>query len=588
MKLNAFEATDKTTSRDIANTPRQQTKGNVICILSCILLGMLCTISLPVSVVPYLMPDIFLSFGILQEISLLAWTGIEWFLILCGLGLSAPAWLGGAKDLLQLHPTSRGLYICTLGNLTLLAAFFTVHRLSADAPMDQLLPTAVITLYTFLIRLGNAFEPASDTDAISPSSSASHHMMQTMRSFAARFIAFSILLSLAAALCWYTIGSIHLRETISLFFALSALATPAAFPLALPIAYAAFRRVTKRHHIEIKSPRLFESLADVSVVVYDRCGTVTEGRPFLSQIITEGLSDSTLIGLAASLENGEEHPLSPVIMHAAVERKARLSRISAKNSFSGFGIEAIIAARPIRLGKRTWLDEEGVSTSASLITQGDQAAAKGKICVYLATDKSTKGILVFTDELRHDTRRAVHHLDKLGIASLLLTGESKQTAKRLARDAGISSARADLSPADKAREIQLLTTRGHVCLMVASGDSDMQALQAADISVQCKHDLHRTPRFIPDVVLHSNATTDLLKLITLGRAARKNLRVGLITAFLVQILVYLTTNVELSTTNTMTFYPMYLFIGSIIGIALCSMQILRLLYLKLPAPAIDR
>lgn len=560
-----------------------QSNGKITHILAGLFLSMLFLAALPVSIAPYFTPDVFAALGIPQEMSVYVWTGIEWLLLLSGLGLSAPAWTGGAGDLIRLRPTSRTLYICTLANLTMLAALLSIRRLNADVPTEQLLPTATITLCTCLIYLGNLHEKrALPSDA---ASNPSMYTMHTMRSFAIRFIAFSLLLSMAAALCWFTVGNLSLIETITLFFALAALATPAAFPLALPIAYCTFQSMTRRHDIEIKTPRLFESLSDVSIVVYDRSGTVTEGCPFLSHIITEGLSESTLVGLAASLENGEDHPLSPVIMHAALERKARLSRTSARNSFPGLGIEAIVSGRPVRLGKRAWLDGEGVTTSASLITQGDQAAAKGKICVYLATDRSTKGILVFTDELRHDTRRAVRLLEKIGIKSLLLTGDSKQAAKRLARDAGIDAVRSDLTPEDKVREIQLLTTRGHTCLMLAAGCSDVKALQAADISVQCKQSVlcKSSEDFIPDAVLNSDSTVDLPKLIALGKGARKLLRAGLLTAFFVQLLIYLAANVELSATNALTFYPLYLLVGSIVGIALCALQILRLRYWKLPS-----
>ncbi|BEU87966.1 hypothetical protein TAMA11512_14300 [Selenomonas sp. TAMA-11512] len=558
---------------------------NTMHVLSTILLFFIFLFALPISIAPFFLPDLFANLGIPKEISFHLWTGAEWLLLLLSLGLSFPVWMTGAGDLVQLHSTSRGLYICTLGTLTLLAVLMSIHRFFSAMPTHHLLPTVVIAFYAFVISFGSLREKR-----IASAASASIPPMHTIRSLAARFIAFSLLLAFAASLCWFVVGHIDITEAIILFFALAALATPAAFPLALPLACSLFQKMAKLHHMEIKTPRLFELLSDVSVVVYDRSGTVTEGRPFLSQIITEGLSESTLIGLAASLENGEDHPLSPIIMNAAIERNARLSRTSARNCFPGLGIEAIISGRPVRLGKRAWLDDEGVTTSASLITQGDQAASKGKICVYLATDKSTKGILVFTDEIRHDTRRAIRLMSNIGVKSLLLTGDCKQTAKRLARDAGIQSVRFDLAPEDKVREIQLLSTRGHTSLMLAAGKSDVKALAAADISVQCKKGMYRTASddFTPDVVLMSDTTADLPKLVALGKGTRKIFRTSLITAFIVQLFLFLLANFELAATHSLTFYPMYLLIGEVLGIFLCTLQMQRLRYLELPVYAIDR
>lgn len=485
--------------------------------------------------------------------------------------LSAKELLGGVKLLLKLSLSGDALYAVSFLSGTVATLLYAHTALVTTTPGKILLPTPVLALLAYTVVHGSVLEHHLFTPSARPRPD-----LRTIDAIAIRFFSFTLLSSFASALCWTIAGGRGLYDGLTIFFLLLSLASPIVYPIALPLAYARVKGTCEKHAITFVEPSVYELLPQVTTVVFDRAGTVTEARPFLSQIITEGLSEGALIGLAASLENGEHHLFSPIVLQAALERKARLSRLSAKNVYAGLGIEAIISGRPVRFGSMHWLEGEGIHISAKLKNQGDQAASKGKTCVYLATDKTAKGILVFTDELRHDTRRTVAHLKKMGIETLLLTGDGKSTAKKLAKDTGIDDYRSNLDPEGKAKEVQLLASRGNISLMLAAGESDATALEKADIRVRlAEQDTANTP---VDIVLGSKVTTDLSKLLYLARQSEERMKVGLWSAFALQIAALLLVHLELLYHPVPILFPLYtLFVGSV-GLAFFYYQILRLQY----------
>lgn len=382
---------------------------------------------------------------------------------------------------------------------------------------------------------------------------------------ALRFLAFGLLLAIADAALWQTMGLDPLQTAI-FFFAVLFFACPAALFFASPFALPEALKKCRAQKILVKNVSVFGTLKHVSAIALSKSGGITEGRPFLATIVGEGLSDSAILGLAASAENGVSHPLARVLVTNAVKRGARLMRVSATSSIPGKGVEALINGRAVRLGKREWLEEEGVAISNSLLTQGDQFASRGKIVIYLGTGSSAKGILVFSDEMRSDMPRTIRLLEALGVQTVMMTGDCRTAAKRTAKDAGISLCRADLAPADKAKEVRMLQAHGHSVALLAAKKEDAEAASMADVVLAMQ-----TSEITPDILIDSGDPSHIPQLITLSRKAVRAVRLALALAFLAAVLAAVLLHASLFFGGDLRFLPLLAVLSMLAGVVAAAL-----------------
>lgn len=382
---------------------------------------------------------------------------------------------------------------------------------------------------------------------------------------ALRFLAFGLLLAIADAALWQTMGLDPLQTAI-FFFAVLFFACPAALFFASPFALPEALKKCRAQKILVKNVSVFGTLKHVSAIALSKSGGITEGRPFLATIVGEGLSDSAILGLAASAENGVSHPLARVLVTNAVKRGARLMRVSATSSIPGKGVEALINGRAVRLGKREWLEEEGVAISNSLLTQGDQFASRGKIVIYLGTGSSAKGILVFSDEMRSDMPRTIRLLEALGVQTVMMTGDCRTAAKRTAKDAGISLCRADLAPADKAKEVRMLQAHGHSVALLAAKKEDAEAASMADVVLAMQ-----TSEITPDILIDSGDPSHIPQLITLSRKAVRAVRLALALAFLAAVLAAVLLHASLFFGGDLRFLPLLAILSMLAGVVAAAL-----------------
>lgn len=382
---------------------------------------------------------------------------------------------------------------------------------------------------------------------------------------ALRFLAFGLLLAIADAALWQTMGLDPLQTAI-FFFAVLFFACPAALFFASPFALPEALKKCRAQKILVKNVSVFGTLKHVSAIALSKSGGITEGRPFLATIVGEGLSDSAILGLAASAENGVSHPLARVLVTNAVKRGARLMRVSATSSIPGKGVEALINGRAVRLGKREWLEEEGVAISNSLLTQGDQFASRGKIVIYLGTGSSAKGILVFSDEMRSDMPRTIRLLEALGVQTVMMTGDCRTAAKRTAKDAGISLCRADLAPADKAKEVRMLQAHGHSVALLAAKKEDAEAASMADVVLAMQ-----TSEIAPDILIDSGDPSHIPQLITLSRKAVRAVRLALALAFLAAVLAAVLLHASLFFGGDLRFLPLLSVLSMLAGVVAAAL-----------------
>jgi Cu2+-exporting ATPase len=283
-------------------------------------------------------------------------------------------------------------------------------------------------------------------------------------------------------IAWYVFAS----ETalLSLTFAISAIviACPDALGLATPTAVAVGTGVGARHNILFKDAATLEGAARVDVIVLDKTGTLTEGRPALTAVVADGTDESTLLELAAAAEAGSEHPIATAVVEGARSRSLTTRTASSFKALSGKGLEATVDGRAVLVGNAGLMSEHGVSVDG-LAQRAEDLAAAGNTPLFVAIDRRSGGIVAVADRIKPIARVAVQRMREAGAEPVMITGDNRRTADAVARELGIERVFAEVLPADKARYVSELQREGHVVAMVGDGINDAPALAQADVGI---------------------------------------------------------------------------------------------------------
>jgi len=295
----------------------------------------------------------------------------------------------------------------------------------------------------------------------------------------------SVILAAAVAGYWYIAGDMALETASEVFVGVFLAASPLPFLLSRRLIALRIKRCLKASAVTCGRTAALTELMRVDTVAFNRSGTLTEGSVFISGLVPEGMTQGSLLSLAASAEREASHPYAHAIYDTAVQRGLHLQRHSAARETESFGVEALIARTPVRVGKKEFLQDEDVEISAALLTRADQLATSGQTPLFVSSSKYARGIIAVRDDVRADVRRTLGELRRRGLTLMLLTGETKRLANATGKELHIAEVRGDLTAADKAREIRLLQSRGAVVAMVGDPEADQPALRAADISIGC-------------------------------------------------------------------------------------------------------
>ena len=273
--------------------------------------------------------------------------------------------------------------------------------------------------------------------------------------------------------------------TYALLTAVSVLiiACPCALGLATPTAIMVATGKAAEQGILVKGGDAVERLQAVDVVVLDKTGTLTEGRPRLTDVVPFGAwTEEDLLALSASAEARSEHPIGAAIVEAAQARKLSLSDVESFASQTGSGIEARIEGRDVRIGNAAFLNGSGVQESVQ--TEDEDALARdGKTIVRVAVGGELAGLLAVSDAIRATSEEAVRRLHERGVEVVMLTGDAAASAQAVARAVGIDRVEADVRPEDKAAVVAALQAEGRVVAMVGDGINDAPALAQADVGI---------------------------------------------------------------------------------------------------------
>ena len=311
----------------------------------------------------------------------------------------------------------------------------------------------------------------------------------------------------------------------ALTFAISAVvvACPDALGLATPTAVAVGTGLGARHHILIKDAATLEGASRLQVIVLDKTGTLTEGRPTVTDIRPVGNTTADiLLQRAAAVSASSTHPLSQAIVRAATERSLQISRTVDAKNFPGAGVAANLDGKQILVGNEKMLRDAGVDLDLAKAI-GEELATNGRSLAYVAAERTVLGVLGITDSVRPSSAQAVTKLKELGIEPILMSGDNKQTAERVAREVGIDRVYSQVRPEDKVRYVKELQSQARIVGMVGDGINDAPALAQSDIGIAigsgtdvavqaAKVVLMRSdPLDIPRAILLSKATVRKMK-----------------------------------------------------------------------------
>jgi P-type Cu+ transporter len=338
---------------------------------------------------------------------------------------------------------------------------------------------------------------------------------------AAYFVPAVVLVALGSAAVWFFFGPQPATiMALTTFIAVLIIACPCALGLATPTAIMVGTEKGAENGILIKDATSLERVKKVDTIVFDKTGTITEGKPVVTDLILSGsLTDEELLQMAASVENSSEHPLGEAIVEAAKEEGLSLIEPESFQSVTGHGIEAKWNGKEVLIGNEKLMRDRGVDTAA-ISSQASELAKAGKTPMFAAVDGMAAGILAVADTLKADVKQSVETLQEMGLEVLMLTGDHEDTAAAIAREAGIDDYIAQVLPEHKAEAIKELQDKGKVVAMVGDGINDAPALAQADVGMAIGTGT--------DVAMETANITlmkgDIAKVVTAVRLSRTTMR----------------------------------------------------------------
>ena len=344
------------------------------------------------------------------------------------------------------------------------------------------------------------------------------------------FVPVVISIAVVAAVLWAAVGGMGVRFCLSIGIAVLVISCPCALGLATPVAITVATGKAAEKGILIKSAASLELMGRVNTVVLDKTGTVTEGKPQVTDVLcTAGVTEEELLCAAASLEKPSGHPLADAIVQEAERRSIPLCAVSDFAAVAGGGVQAVLDGKTLYAGNDRYMTLIGAGTSA-LADAAAQLAAQGKTPLYFAEEHRLLGVIAVADVVKPDSAAAIAALRRSGCEVVLLTGDNQRTAEAIARQVGVDRVIAQVLPQDKARCIEELQKEGRLVAMVGDGVNDAPALVTADegLAIGAGTDVAIESA---DVVLMRSSLMDIVDAAALSRATLRNIRQNLFWAF---------------------------------------------------------
>lgn len=346
------------------------------------------------------------------------------------------------------------------------------------------------------------------------------------------FVPIVIGIAFIAAIIWLLLGSTF-EFALSIGISVLVISCPCALGLATPTAIMVGTGQGAINGILFKSAKALETTHELQTIVFDKTGTITEGKPVVTDIFPLQNTENDLLQIAASLESLSEHPLAQAITTSAKEKNLSFLEVEKFTQVAGQGISGIIDGKKILAGNLKMMNENQIETTSANFL--DNSTNGGKTTLYFAQDNRLIGIIRVADVIKDTSKEAIEELNQMGLQTIMLTGDNETTARSIAEKAGIRNVIAEVLPADKEHEIQKLQNQGQKVAMVGDGINDAPALARADvgIAIGAGTDIAIDSA---DVVLMKSQLTEVSTAIKLSKATIKNIKENLFWAFIYNII----------------------------------------------------
>ena len=343
------------------------------------------------------------------------------------------------------------------------------------------------------------------------------------------FVPVVVVIAIVSGLAWFIAGK-GTVFSLTVFIAVLVIACPCALGLATPTAIMVGTGKGAENGILIKGGEALETTHKINTIVFDKTGTITEGKPVVTDIITYGeITEEELIKVAASAEKSSEHPLGEAIVRDCEEKNLEFYKLDKFMAVPGYGIEVVINGSDILLGNKKLMNSKNIDL-VDLEETYDRLASEGKTPMYIGINNKIAGIIAVADVVKENSAKAIKKLHDMGIEVVMITGDNKKTAAAIANQVGIDRVLAEVLPQDKSIEVKKLQEEGKFVAMVGDGINDAPALAQADIGIAIGSGTDVAMESA-DIVLMRSDLLDVPTAIRLSKSTMTNIKENLFWAF---------------------------------------------------------
>ncbi len=343
------------------------------------------------------------------------------------------------------------------------------------------------------------------------------------------FVPVVITIAVIATIVWLILGATF-EFALSIGIAVLVISCPCALGLATPTAIMVGTGKGAENGILIKSAEALEIAHQIKTVVMDKTGTITEGKPRVTDIIVSGINETEMLRIAASAEKGSEHPLADAVVEEAKKRNLDLYNVSNFEAIPGQGLEATVNNKKYFIGNLRLINTKNININ-NFEEKSTKLADEGKTPLYFADERNVLGIVAVADVVKPTSQKAIQEFEAMGIEVVMLTGDNKKTAEAIRKQLGITRAIAEVLPQDKEREIRKIQEQGRKVAMIGDGINDAPALARADVGIAIGAGTDVAIESA-DIVLIRSDLLDAVTAVQLSHATIKNIKQNLFWAFI--------------------------------------------------------
>ncbi|MCF6276557.1 MAG: heavy metal translocating P-type ATPase [Candidatus Magasanikbacteria bacterium] len=339
------------------------------------------------------------------------------------------------------------------------------------------------------------------------------------------FVPTVVVIAIVTFVVWFFVVGSTFVSALLAFTAVLVIACPCALGLATPTAIIVGTGKGAENGILIKTGEALEIAGKVKTVVFDKTGTLTKGKPVVTNLVIakKEIKKTELLSLSASLEKNSEHSLADAILKKAAEDKIKLSEVSKFRAVPGSGICGVIDKKEVYVGTEKFMQKNGIKFESHLKNKKSKLEGEGKTVMIVGVEKEVIGLVAVADTVKKTSKKALKLLHKMGIKSVIMTGDNKKTAEAIAKKVGIDKVLAEIMPEEKAGEIKKIQEKGELVAMVGDGINDAPALAQADLGIAMSSGTDVAIES-GDIVLVKNDILDAVKAIRLSRMTMSKIR----------------------------------------------------------------